>query len=429
MKKTKLWTKVKQTIRGKPAIKVTKIGRKKHSLSRKQISNNALKVLYRLHESGYLAYLVGGSVRDLLLGRQPKDFDVATNATPEQVREIFRNSRIIGRRFRLVHVYFSGETIEVSTFRANIGEFKQEQPKESMLQNDNVFGTIEEDAWRRDFTVNALYYNIADYAISDFTQGMKDLRKKRIRMIGDPNQRYHEDPVRMLRAIRLAAKCNFSIEPETAKPISKLLHLLSHVPPARIFDEILKLFFEGNAEVTFRRLQEYGLITSLFPESAKTFSKKDSRDSKLILLALKATDHRFANGLSLNPGFLLSVFLWPAFQKRMKYYLKKNKRLFHAIDLAMEDTISKQLETVKIPKRLIAMIRTIWILQFYLQRRRARRVYRVYEDRYFRAAFDFLELRVKNGERLKEILAWWSKFRNVDKDTQRSMIEKRRGKK
>lgn len=429
MKQRQLWSTVKKIFGGKKQVDATKINRAAHPISRQKISKNALKVLYRLQEAGFEAYLVGGSVRDLLLQREPKDFDITTNATPEQVGETFRNCRIIGRRFRLAHVFFSGEILEVSTFRANISEFKPDEPEETMLQAENVFGTIEEDAWRRDFTVNALYYNIADFSVLDFTDGIKDLKKKQIRMIGDPVQRYHEDPVRMIRAIRFAAKLNFVIEPKTAKPISELLHLLNHVPPARIFDEILKLFFEGYATRTFKLLQEFGMLKSLFPQSATVFNSPNSKASQLILIALNATDKRFAEGLSLNPGFLLSVFLWPAFENNMKRHLQEDKRLFHAIDLAMDETLAMQLETVKIPKRLTAMIRSIWLLQFYLQNRRARRIMRIFEDRYFRAAYDFLELRVQNGEQMREILHWWKKFKSSDAKIQEEMIEKRRKKK
>lgn len=388
-----------------------------------KIDPNAVNVLSRLTQAGYSAYLVGGGVRDLLLKKSPKDFDLATNATPEQIRKLFRNSRIIGRRFRLVHVFFSGENIEVATFRANVDVEKSENPEEDMLQNDNVYGTIEEDAWRRDFTVNALYYSTVDKKVLDFTEGLNDLKAGVLRMIGDPVQRYHEDPVRMLRAVRLAAKLEFKIEEKTAKPIPNLLYLLAHVPGARFFDEILKLFFEGHAERTYRALQNCQVFPALFPETAKIIEKGVKNYEKLILLALKATDERFHHGKSLNPGFLLSIFLWPVFEEKMAELLKQKKKFFHALDIAITTVIEEQCETLKMPRRLTAMIRSIWLLQFYLEKRRANRVQRVLSDRYFRAAYDLLELRVINGEKLGPVFDWWRKIRSVNSREQLKMIE------
>lgn len=379
-------------------------------ISTHQIDSNAISILTRLTQAGYSAYLVGGSVRDLLLNKSPKDFDITTNATPEQIRKIFRNSRIIGRRFRLVHVFFSGDNIEVSTFRANVAD------------DENVYGTIEEDAWRRDFTVNALYYHVQEQKIVDFTEGLKDLQLGLIRMIGDPSQRYHEDPVRMLRAIRLSAKLEFKIEEKTAQPIRELLHLLAHVPGARFFDEILKLFFEGYAERTYLSLQEHGLFPAIFPETDKIFKTTKEPYENLILLALRATDARFHQGKSLNPGFLLSIFLWPVFDEKMKLMLRQKKRFFHALDLAISSVIETQCETLKMPKRLTSMIRSIWLLQFYLQNRRPNRVHRVLGDRYFRAAYDFLELRVLNGEKLDPAFQWWKNFRSANAQEQTKMI-------
>ncbi len=378
-----------------------------------KIDPHAASILNRLSQAGFAAYLVGGSVRDLLLRKSPKDFDLATNATPEEIRKLFRNSRIIGRRFRLVHVFFSGENIEVSTFRANSGD----------LQDENVYGTVEEDAWRRDFTVNALYYNLVDKKVLDFTDGLSDLKAGVIRMIGDPVQRYHEDPVRMLRAVRLAAKLDFTIEEKTAEPIGALLHLLTHVPGARFFDETLKLFFEGHAEQTYLALQQYHLLPAVFPQTAEILKNPGKHHENLILLALKATDERYHNGRSLNPGFLLSVFLWPVFEEKMAEYTRQKKRFFHALDLAITGVIEDQCETLKMPRRLTAMIRSIWLLQFYLQKRRPNRVQRVLSDRYFRAAYDLLELRVINGEKFGPVFDWWRKLRSVNVHEQVKMIE------
>lgn len=404
------------------------ISRKDHSLSRQAISENALKVLYRLHASGYQACLVGGGVRDLLLKRKPKDYDVATDAHPEQICEIFRNSRLIGRRFKLVHVFFQDEIIEVSTFRSNIEETYRESKNIEgsdelpiMVQSDNTFGTIEEDAWRRDFTINALYYNIEDFSIIDFTSGMRDLRKGIVRMIGDPLQRYHEDPVRLLRAIRMAAKLNFTIESATKAPLLKLHHLLKHVPKARLFDEVLKLFFEGYAVEVFKRLTALGYIKALFPHSAALYQEK--KWSKLIDLALLATDTRFASGKSLNPGFLLSVFLWPLAQNLLKKTHNKSASFFHSLHQAMADTFELQSETIMITRRFVEIIRSIWLMQYHLERRRKKRITRILEQRYFRAGFDFLKLRADSGEPVRELADWWEKIQTVSASQQKRMID------
>lgn len=404
------------------------ISREDHKVSRKFISDNALKVLYRLNNAGFAAYLVGGSVRDLLLKRQPKDFDVATDAHPEQIRKIFRNSRIIGRRFRLVHVYFQDEVIEVSTFRANSeddlhGVEQEDLP--TMVRSDNTYGTIEEDAWRRDFTVNALYYNIENFSVIDYAGGMLDLKERLIRMIGDPTQRFHEDPVRLLRAIRLSAKLGFKVEPQTEAPLFNLPNLLWHVAPARLFDEILKLFFEGNAIVTYKSLLHYGYMRFLFPITYDALKERHNKmDTKLIELAMEATDKRFAEGKSLNPGFLMSILLWPAVQLRLDDKQRHHKKLYQSLLIAIDDVLDKELQTVSIPKRLTGMMRAVWLLQSHLLRRRGRRVFRTLSHRYFRAAFDFLELRVASGEeRFRDVYDWWKLFQAANQEERSHMVE------
>jgi len=403
------------------------IARKHHSISRKDISENALKVLYRLNASGYKAYIVGGGVRDLLLNRRPKDYDIATDAHPEEIRDVFRNSRIIGRRFKLVHVFFPDEIIEVSTFRANVIEKFDKHPDLEdqdetpiMLQADNTYGTMEEDAWRRDFTVNALYYGTEDFALSDYTGGMQDLKKKSIRMIGDPLQRYHEDPVRLLRAIRLAAKLNFSIEAKTKGPLLKLAHLLQHVPKARLFDELLKLFFEGYSLAVYEKLKNYGYFKALFPHLDSLFNEK--RWKKLIELALKASDARFAEGKSLNPAFLLAIFLWPLVQKLLNDQKHSKTPFFHRLNHAMAQALDLQCETIAIPRRFTATMQAIWVAQYHLERRRKSRIIRIMEQRYFRAAFDFLSLRADAGEPLREMANWWQKIQVVNTAQQDKMI-------
>ena len=398
--------------------KHTIISRADHPISRKDISPNALKVLYKLKDAGHEAYLVGGGVRDVLLNRAPKDFDVATSAHPEVVRNVFRNSRIIGRRFKLVHVFFGQEIIEVSTFRANVIE----QTRNEMIYRDNTYGTIEEDAWRRDFTINALYYNIADFSIVDFCGGMHDLKHRLIRMIGDPSQRYHEDPVRLLRAIRLSAKLNLHIEKKTESTLIALPHLLKHVPTSRLFDECLKLFFEGNSVVTFDKLQHYRYTDVLFPQMSHMHDH--AAHAKMVHAALKATDHRIASGESVNPAFLFAVFLWPALQKEVHHFRHEKKKFYMQLNQAIHRVSEKQLETVMISKRFQFAMQAMWILQFQLEKRRPARIMTVFNHRYFRAAFDFMALRVECGEVSPAIFNWWKAFQLANAVEQQKMIDK-----
>lgn len=403
------------------------IPRNQHKLSRKNISDNALKVLYRLKKAGYAGYLVGGGVRDLLLKRAPKDFDVATDGHPEALRKLFVNSCIIGRRFRLLHVFFPGEIIEVSTFRANAQEDASTEEREDdaplVIAADNTYGTIEEDAWRRDFTVNALYYNIADFSVVDFMGGMLDLKHRIIRMIGDPVQRYHEDPVRLLRAIRLAAKLRFKIHPQTETPLKELSGLLRYVPESRLFDEVLKIFFEGNAVSSYRYLQRYDYIEVLFPKlSAILRAKKNAQQAKLIELALKATDERFSDKRSLNPGFLLSVLLWPLVLKRLEENEKEFAHFYQALHHTIDEVITEQNTILRIPRRFTAMMRSIWMMQYQLVRRRGKRVYRTLRHRYFRAAFDFLVLRAQAGEPYQKEVDWWQEFQKANHTEQKEMV-------
>jgi poly(A) polymerase len=397
------------------------IPRAQHSISRQDISPNALKVLYRLQSAGFQAYLVGGGVRDLLLGVTPKDFDVATNATPEEVYATFRNSRMIGRRFRLVHVFFKGETIEVSTFR---GPAVREGQKTDLTVSDNVYGTMLQDAWRRDYTVNALYYNISDFSVVDYTGGLQDLKRKAIRMIGEPEARFHEDPVRLLRAIRLCAKLGFDVADETAQPLHRLSDLLQNVPQSRLFDETLKLFFEGNAYVTYQKLLETDYLRALFPETADFIKQSpDSPYVTLIELAMKATDTRFHQGQSLNPGFLLGVLLWPVVQARLEAHFQQHGKWFPALHAGIQETFATQLDTLFIPRRFTAMIRSMWVLQYHLERRRGKRIFHIAEQRFFRAAFDFLALRAQAGEPVQPLVDWWARFQACKHKARLNMIK------
>lgn len=404
--------------------KAEKSGQPTHwerSIPEQHISANALKVLAGLQEAGFVAYLVGGGVRDLLVDKIPKDFDIATDASPEQIRRIFRNSRIIGRRFRIVHVFYRQEIIEVSTFRAQINEPVMAVEQHARVTN-NTFGTVEEDAWRRDFTVNALYYNSKKRTVIDYTGGIEDLQKKLIRIIGDPAQRFHEDPVRLLRAIRLAAKLQFEIHEATASQLRQLPNLLQHVAKSRLFDEVLKLFFTGHAHLTYQRLCEYDYFAALFPQTLLAAGEAGSDQARAFIeLAMHETDRRYQEQSSLNPGFLLAVLLWPAVQKALQ--TNPEKRFHIALRHAIDEVLQKQNEVLVIPHRLSAMMRAIWLLQYSLTKPRGQRVYRTLFHRYFRAAYDFLELRVKTGDPQQAMLAWWAKFRDADTEVREQMLE------
>ncbi|MEL0629676.1 polynucleotide adenylyltransferase PcnB [Psychromonas aquatilis] len=406
----------KQTTDTKVSLDQYKIPRSEHSISRNDIDENALKVLYRLHNAGYRALLVGGGVRDLLLGLKPKDFDITTNATPEEVKALFRNCRLIGRRFRLAHILFGREIIEVATFRGHHDQAEQDKQKvkqsqEGMLLRDNVYGSLEEDAERRDFTVNALYYDIADFSLYDFCGGMNDLAQRRLTLIGDPEVRYREDPVRMLRAIRFAAKLDLSISDECAEPIRRLASLLQDIPPARHFDEVIKLLLSGQGLETYRLLKEYKLLPVLFPILFK--GGEDDKATKMIEQALIDTDKRIAKGLRVTPAYIYAVMLWyPLEQRAQEMSFESGIELHDAFMLAMNEVLNIQVKTIAIPKRFTAAIRDIWVLQQRLPRFGGKRAQRVYAHEKFRAAFDFLSLRarVEQSRELAELTAWWEEY-------------------
>ncbi|BAO44187.1 polynucleotide adenylyltransferase PcnB [Thiolapillus brandeum] len=389
-----------------PAI----ISRSEHSISRANISEPALKVLYRLKKSGYQAHLVGGGVRDLLLGREPKDFDVATNATPEQVKACFGNARIIGRRFRLVHVRFGREIIEVATFRSL--QFQQgEQSDEGMVLRDNEFGTIEEDALRRDFTVNALYYNISDFSVVDYSGGMADLEAGLLRLLGDPETRYREDPVRMLRAARFAAKLGFNIEASTEEPIPRLGHLLAEVPSARLYEEVLKLFIGGYAVSAFEKLRHYDLFARLFPQTEEALSHEDHEfPLTLVLKGLENTDKRLAQGKPVTPAFLFAVLLWEPLRLIAEELQAEGVPFYQALQEAGGLVIGRQVQRVAIPRRFSTPMREIWTLQARFHNTKGKRPLRLLAHPRFRAAYDFLLLRAEAGEADTELAAWWTRF-------------------
>ena len=391
------------------------IPRDQHCISRKNISVSALKVMSRLRSRGYQGYLVGGAVRDLLLGGHPKDFDVATDATPEEVHNLFRNSRIIGRRFRIVHVRFGREIIEVTTFRGHHdsdesgGAKHSRQSDKGLLLRDNVFGTLEEDAVRRDLTVNALYYDAGNFSVYDHVNGLEDLERRRIRIIGDPQTRFREDPVRMLRVLRFAAKLDFKIDHNTAKAIPQCASLLAEIPAARLFDEFLKLFLAGYAERTLSLLLEYRLLQYLFPASSELINRNPGAQA-LVQAAMRNTDQRLQQGKGVTPAFILAALLWPV-TERLATQLRDHGQPAHAaLHSAGQQTVAEAARSLSIPKRFSMPMREIWEFQLRLERRQGRRAAELVDHRRFRAAYDFLLLREQAGEDTGGLGDWWTTF-------------------
>ncbi len=398
------------------------VPRPEHTISRKQISSAALKVLYGLKDAGYGAYLVGGCVRDLLLGHEPKDFDVATDASPEQVNKLFRRSRLIGRRFKLVHVRYGREIIEVATFRAP-PEIDQHIDEQGRIVQDNVFGTLEQDAWRRDFTINALYYNIRDFSIVDYTGGIADLNAGKIRLIGDVETRYREDPVRMLRAIRFVGKLGLQLEKKTEQAIPKLTHLLADIPAARLFDESLKLYLSGNAAVTHELLSHYCLFDHLFPQTAEVLhTEQEGYPRTLLMKALENTDQRIDDGKPVTPAFLFAALLWEPVRQRWQQHQANKIPMIPALQRAATEVISEQVQRVAIPKRFTIMTRDIWVLQPRLEQRFGKRAFRLLTHPKFRAGYDFLLLRSESGEPLAELADWWTRIQEVTEEEQQQMV-------
>jgi len=402
------------------------IPRAQHNLSRKHISRGALRVLYGLHEHGFRACLVGGAVRDLLLGGHPKDFDVATSATPEEVKKIFRNCRLIGRRFRLAHVIFGPEIVEVATFRGTGTEGEGDRHLvDGRIVRDNVWGTIEEDAVRRDFRVNALYYDIADFSIIDYVGGMQDLEQHRLHLIGDPEQRYREDPVRMLRAARLAAKLQFTIDPAAAEPFSRLGHLLGDAPPARLFDESMKLFMAGYGLASFRMLERCGLLQHLFAGTARALARDEHGALRgLIEAGLSGTDARVAEGKPVTPAFLFAVLLWGEVYALARGMQSEGIDRTLAWQRAAHKVMAEQMARVAIPRRFSYAMEEIWALQPRFAERSRKRVFRLMAHPRFRAAYDFLLLRAAESEELRERGEWWTRAQAVDAEQLASELAK-----
>jgi poly(A) polymerase len=394
------------------------IPRDQHNLSRKQISRGALRVLYGLKDAGFRACLVGGAVRDLLLERRPKDFDVATSATPEEVRKLFRNCRLIGRRFRLAHVIFGPEIVEVATFRGT-GNGDDDgtgdrHVVDGRILRDNVWGTIEEDALRRDFRVNALYYDIADFSVIDFVGGIEDLEQKRLRLIGDAATRYREDPVRMLRAARLAAKLGFTIDPVAAAPFDELGSLLADAPAARLFDECQKMFLAGYGLASFRTLVRYGLMKQLFPGTARALAQDDSGALRaMIERGLAGTDTRVAEGRPVTPAFLFAVLLWGEVATLAAKLQAEGAVRSLAWQRAAHRVMAEQGKRVAIPRRFGYAIEEIWALQPRFAERTRKRVFRLMAHPRFRAAYDFLLMRADESDALRESGEWWTRAQEL----------------
>ncbi|MFT6122220.1 MAG: poly(A) polymerase [Oleiphilaceae bacterium] len=392
------------------------IPRDQHCVSRNLISPSALKVMHRLHSKGYEAFLVGGGVRDILLGKQPKDFDISTNAHPEQVHALFKNSRLIGRRFKLVHILFGREMIEVATFRGKSDEQSKKsetnQSEHGMLLRDNVYGTVEEDAVRRDFTINALYYSPQNFCVYDYLDGLKDIKAQQLRIIGDPETRYREDPVRMLRALRFSAKLNFDIEPNTSDPIIEMAPLLSNIPAARLFDEMLKLFLSGHAVEIFKNLLHYKLFDALFPQVNHTLqtNKQAEHYKQFILEGLKNTDTRIQAEKPVTPAFLYATLIWPEVNRKWQQLQSEGVPEFPALQQASQSAIQNQLAHISIPKRFTLMMKEIWEYQIRLTKTQGRRPFLLIEQPRFRAAYDFLLLREQAGEDVNGLGQWWTTF-------------------
>jgi poly(A) polymerase len=405
-------------------VEPTRYGSVEHKIDPRDLSEAATRTCEQLQCAGYKAFIVGGAVRDLLLGRHPKDFDVATDATPEEVRGVFRRSRIIGRRFRLVHVMYGQETIEVSTFRsahvASSDEESANTDEHGRLLRDNVYGTQADDAIRRDFTMNALFYDPAAEEIWDYTDGVKDIARKCVVMIGDPEARYREDPVRMLRAARLAGKLGFTIDAATEKPIPLLKPLLANVPEARLFDEMLKLLLSGHALACIEKLRSLGLHTLLLPSLEEILNAPESR--VFATLALQRTDERINDDRGVSPAFLFAALFWFPMCTRATQLVANGERPLTALHQAMDDVLDTQRKTLAIPRRFDGSIKELWLAQpRFLQQSRGK-AFRLLTHPRFRACYDFFALRAEAGDASLDIAAWWERYQYADDPAREAML-------
>jgi poly(A) polymerase len=391
-----------------------------HGICREDVSTGARRTCETLQEAGFRAYVVGGAVRDLIAGITPKDYDIATNATPDQVRQLFRRARIIGRRFQIVHVMQGGETLEVSTFRAahDVDTLKDAHGR---VLRDNVWGNMEEDAARRDFTVNALYYDPGNGQVFDYHHGVRDLQRKTLRMIGDPRTRYREDPVRMLRAVRLAAKLDLRLDPQVQAPIREMAGLIENVPAARLFDEMLKLLFSGHAVECVKRLREDGLHHGLLP--LLDVILEQPLGEKFVMLALADTDARIRAGKRTSPGFLFATLLWHEVLANWEARKKRDEVPVPALHAAMDEVLDSQGEKLAITRRIAGDIKDIWLLQPRFEKRGGRAPFRLVEQTRFRAAWDFLLLRARSGEAPQELADWWAAFEQADNAGREALLK------
>ena len=391
------------------------LSRDQHNISRKDISKNALKVLYRLNEAGYASYLVGGGVRDLLLQRNPKDFDIATDASPEEVKALFKNCRLIGRRFRLAHVVFGRDIIEVATFRAAHTEGEGGTTGDSgRITRDNVYGgTLADDAVRRDFTVNALYYNIDDFSVANFFEGVEHLEQGKLTFIGDAHERVIEDPVRALRAVRFAAKLGLQMDDDCIAAMLAHRHLLAEIPPARLFEEVLKLLQSGHGVASFHLLREHDLLQYLFPLADNRLKDGDEYAEKMILRGLGNTDARIAEDLPVTPAFIYAVFLWSDLVAEAEVHEADGFDPVPALHMAADDIVPKQLATTSLPRRFSVPMREIWVMQPRLGFTRGARARKMMSNPRFRAAYDFLCLRNETGEDLDKLCSTWESLQQT----------------
>ena len=404
----------------RPIQKPVTLSPQQHGIDPRLVSNSAVRVVRILQNAGYDAYIVGGAVRDLLLGLEPKDFDVATNATPEQVRRLFRRAFLIGRRFQIVHVLLGQDLIEVTTFRGSSTKpaLKDEAGR---LLRDNNFGTQEEDAARRDFTINAMYYNPANQLLLDYHGGMDDLKNRTLKIIGDPEQRYREDPVRMLRIVRFAAKLGFSIDQATCAPIASLAPLINNVPSARLFDEMLKLLMCGHAMSCLKELRTRGLHKGLLP--LLDVALEQPQAAHFIEIALGKTDQRIRQNKRISPGFLFAALLWTQVEEKWAQYRSDGEYPIPALVAAAGDILDAQTEKLARQRRIASDMKDIWLMQPRLERRTGKSPYRLLENERFRAAYDFLLIRCEAGELDPETGQWWTKFIDASAEERQQMID------
>lgn len=402
----------------KPVI----LGPKEHNINPELLSPNAVRVTQTLQEAGFKAFIVGGAVRDLLLNAKPKDFDVATNATPEQVKKLFRRAFIIGKRFQIVHVMFGQEIIEVTTFR---GASSGDAPKDEhgRVLRDNTFGEQHEDAVRRDFTINAMYYDPAARTVFDYHQGIADIRSKTLRMIGMPEARYREDPVRLLRVVRFAAKLNFTIDPATREPIQVMAPLINNVPAARVFDEMLKLLMSGQAMACLQQLRKEGLHHGLLPLLDVVLEQP--LGEKFVTLALSGTDQRVREGKPVSPGFLFAALLWHQVVEKWNAYQAAGEYPIPALHLAADDVLNTQTEKLALQRRIASDMRDIWAMQPRFERRVGKSPYKLLEHTRLRAGYDFLLLRCASGEIDAELGEWWTAFMDADGPGREALLTKK----